>query len=121
MYDIAEIVGAYFRMWNEPDPARRAEHIALAWAEDGCYLDPLFEAEGHAALSELVEGVHARFPGHQFVRASRIDAHHDQVRFAWELEAADGTLAAAGIDVCQLAPDGRLQRVAGFFEELAAA
>jgi hypothetical protein len=46
--------------------------------------------------------------------------HHDLVRFAWELEAPDGTVAVAGVDVGELAPDGRLRRIAGFFEEAAA-
>ena len=114
---ISRTVDAYFEMWNEPDQGRRAERIAEAWAEDCRYADPLFEANGHAELSAMVAGVHAQFPGHQFIRASRIDAHHDQVRFAWELADADGRIAAAGIDVGELAPDGRLRRVAGFFEE----
>jgi hypothetical protein len=116
---ITRTVDAYFAMWNEPDKARRAERIAEAWAEDCRYADPLFEAKGYTGLSAMVAGVHARFPGHRFSRAGRIDAHHDQVRFAWELADAEGKIAAAGIDVGELAPDGRLRRIAGFFEDAA--
>jgi hypothetical protein len=121
MQDVTKTVDTYFAMWNEADPARRAGHIARAWAENARYVDPLLEAEGYAALGDMVAVVHEQLSGHLFSRVSRIDMHHDQVRFAWELEAPDGTLTAAGIDVGELAPDGRLRRIAGFFEESAAA
>jgi SnoaL-like domain len=120
MDDIANTVDTYLAMWNETDPARRAEHIRQAWAEDGRYVDPLLEAEGHAALADMVDGVHAQFPGHRFRRTSGIDTHHDQVRFAWELAAPDGAVTVAGVDLGVLAPDGRFRAIAGFFGELPA-
>jgi hypothetical protein len=116
---VDEIVETYFAMWNEPDAARRGEQIARAWSPDGRYLDPALEAEGYAALGEMVAAVHERFPGHRFRRVSGVDAHHGELRFAWELAAPDGAVAVAGLDVGTLAPDGRLQRVTGFFGELA--
>lgn len=118
MTDITETVDAYLAMWNEPDRDRRAGHIARAWTADARYADPLLEADGHDALSVMVDGVHARFPGHRFRRASGIDRHHDVARFGWELVAPDGTVAVAGIDVADLDTTGRLRRVAGFFGEL---
>ena len=118
MSDVSTTVDTYLAMWNEADPARRAEHIARAWTGDGSYVDPALEAEGHAALGDMVAGVQARFPGHRFRRISGIDLHHDQLRFAWELAAPDGAVVVAGIDVGALAPDGRLRRITGFFGEL---
>jgi hypothetical protein len=118
MSDPATTVDTYLAMWNETDTARRAEHIGSAWAPGGRYVDPVLEAEGHAALSEMVAGVQAQFPGHRFRRVSGIDAHHDQVRFAWELAGPDGAVTVAGIDIGTVAPDGRLYSIAGFFGEL---
>lgn len=118
MSDVSTTVDTYLAMWNETDPARRAEHIARAWTGDGRYVDPALEAEGHPALGEMVAGVQARFPGHRFRRISGVDVHHDQLRFAWELAAPDGAVVVAGIDVGALAPDGRLHRITGFFGEL---
>jgi hypothetical protein len=80
----------------------------------------MLEAEGHTVLNDMVAGVHTRFPGHRFRRISGIDSHHDQVRFAWELAGPDGRIAVAGIDVGELAPDGRLRSITGFFGELPA-
>jgi hypothetical protein len=66
----------------------------------------------------MVDAVQAQYPGHRFGRVSGIDAHHDQLRFAWQLVDPDGAVAAAGIDVGTVAPDGRLQRIVGFFGPL---
>lgn len=118
MSDITPTIDAYFAMWNETDAERRAGHIARAWTPEGRYLDPALEADGYDALSQMVAAVHERFPGHAFRRLSAIDTHHDQARFAWELAAADGTVAVAGIDTAELAEDGRLRRITGFFGEL---
>jgi len=74
-------------------------------------------AEGHEALGQMVAGVQAKVPGHRFRRRSGVDAHHDQLRFAWDLVSPDGAVVVAGIDVGALAADGRLERVTGFFGE----
>jgi hypothetical protein len=118
--DVTTTVDTYFAMWNETDPAARARLIELAWVSDGRYVDPLLEAEGHATLSDMVAGVHAQFPGHRFRRISGVENHHDQVRFAWELAAPDGTVTVAGLDVGELAGDGRLRRITGFFGDVPA-
>jgi len=118
MSDVTTMVDTYLAMWNEPDPARRAQHIEHAWTRDGEYVDPIQEARGYTALSDMVAGVHARFPDHRFRRVSGVDVHHDQLRFGWELAAPNGSVVVAGIDVGGLAPDGRLRRITGFFGEL---
>lgn len=105
-------------MWNETDPALRAKHIETAWTNDGRYVDPLLEAEGHAALSGIVAAVHERFPAHRFRRVSGVDVHHGEFRFAWEIVAPDGAVVLTGIDVGGLAADGRLGHITGFFGEI---
>ena len=116
--DVATLVDTYIDMWNETDAARRAELIGAAWTDGGAYTDPLLEATGAAAISEMVDGVHAQLPGHRFTRTSGLDSHHDHHRFAWELAAADGTVAVEGIDVAEIGPDGRFVRITGFFGAL---
>jgi hypothetical protein len=54
-------------------------------------------------------------------RTSGIDRFGDQLRFAWELHGADGTLLVAGLDVGEVASDGRLRRITGFWGDLPAA
>jgi hypothetical protein len=121
MSDVVTTVDAYLEMWNETDPVRRAELIDRAWTREGRYVDPLFDAAGHRELHNMVERVHEQFPGHRFRRTSGVDAHHDQVRFTWELATPDGAVTAAGVDVGAVADDGRLRSIVGFFGEPAAA
>jgi hypothetical protein len=94
--------------------------VQRAWADDGRWVDPPFEGQGHAEISRMVDGVHAQYPGARFRRVSAIDAHHDAVRYGWELVGPDGGVIVAGTDVGQLAADGRLKRISGFFGGLPA-
>ena len=48
-----------------------------------------------------------------------VDSHHEFLRFGWELVGPDGAVALAGLDVAEVADDGRLRRVTGFFGPLA--
>ena len=112
---IDELVDGYLAAWNETDAARRAALIARVWAEDGHLIDPPLASEGHTAIGAHHAALQAQFPGHRFRRASGIDAHHQHFRFAWELVGPEGAPALAGLDVGELAPDGRLRRVTGFF------
>ena len=121
MTDITETVDTYLAMWNEDDPSRRAELIEKAWVPDARYVDPVQEADGYDALSNMVDAIHAHYPGQQFRRTTAVDTHHDEVRFGWELGVPGGDVTVAGIDVGILATDGRLQRITGFFGDLAAA
>jgi hypothetical protein len=119
--DVTTTVDTYLAAWTEPDAARRATLIERAWSIDGRLVDPPFAAEGHAAISDMAATLQTQFPDHRFRRASAVDTHHDQFRFGWELVGPDGAIVLAGIDVGEVAPDGRLRRIAGFFGDLPAA
>ena len=113
--DHTATVDSYFEMWNEPDPERRAEHIRRAWTDDGSYADPLIQAAGHPGLGDMVAAAHAQYLGYRFSRLSGIDAHNGYLRFDWQLAGPDGEVAVAGVDIGELADDGRLRRITGFF------
>ncbi|HEY8544993.1 MAG TPA: nuclear transport factor 2 family protein [Acidimicrobiales bacterium] len=118
---ITAVVDAYLASLDEPDATKRAELVAQAWAPDGRYTDPLQELNGHAELASMQAVVQEHYAGASFRRTSGIDAHHDSVRFAWDLTYPDGTLVIAGIDVGRLGPDGKLTSITGFFGDLPAA
>jgi hypothetical protein len=113
--DVTTTVDTYLAMWNEPDRATRLALIERAWTTEGRYVDPLQEAQGHDALSAMVDAIQEQFPGQRFRRQSGVDSHHDQVRFAWDLAAPDGAVTVAGVDVGVVAEDGRLVSITGFF------
>ena len=113
--DVTTTIDTYLAMWNEPDRATRLALIERAWTTEGRYVDPLQEAQGHDALSAMVDAIQEQFPGQRFRRQSGVDSHHDQVRFAWDLAAPDGAVTVAGVDVGVVADDGRLVSITGFF------
>jgi hypothetical protein len=114
------LVEAYFDMWRTTDRTERTALVVRSFTEDGRHVDQHADATGHAELAEMIAGVHAGFPGFQMARTSGIDRFGDQLRFAWELNGADGTLIVAGLDVAEVAADGRLRRVTGFWGDLPA-
>src|SRR5436190_22083940 len=116
--DTGALVDTYCDMWRTTDPAEREALVAQAFTEDGRHVDQHADATGHAGLADMIGGVHAGFPGFQMARTSGIDRFGDQLRFAWELNGADGTPIVAGLDVAEVAPDGRLQRVTGFWGDI---
>jgi len=115
---ISTTIDTLFAMWNEEDPDRRAKLVAAVWADDGRLVDPPLDGTGHAGISDMVAAVQSQFPGHRFRRTTAIDAHHDTLRYGWELVGPDGTVVAVGLDVGQVAGDGRLRRVNGFLGPL---
>ena len=121
MSDLTATVDTYLAAWNETDRTRRAELVEQVWAPDGTLTDPPLAASGHAGISDMHAALQGQFPGHRFRRASAVDAHHDRFRVGWELVGPDGAVALAGTDVGQLAEDGRLHSITGFFGDLPAA
>lgn len=118
MTDVTATVDGYLSAYNEPDRARREALIGQVWADDGRLIDPPLAGEGHSGISDMADAMHAHYAGHRFRRVSGIDIHHDQLRFAWELIGPDGQAKLSGLDVGELAEDGRLRRIVGFFGDL---
>ena len=111
----ADIVADYGAAWNETDAAKRRALLERCWSDDGLYCDPLLDIRGREALSDAIAGMHAQQPGATIVLTSGIDQHHNQVRFAWDFVGADGKVSISGIDAGELAPDGRITRIVGFW------
>jgi hypothetical protein len=108
----------YLAMWNEPDAAARAEQVYAIVTHDARLVDPLLDATGPDRIAVAISELRDQMPGHSLTRTTAVDAHHDQARFGWTVNAPDGSVAVAGIDVVTFAPDGRIQSAVGFFGEL---
>jgi hypothetical protein len=57
-------------------------------------------------------------PGARIIMTSDTDSHHHYVRFGWKLVGLEGETLVEGIDFGELGPDGRLQKIVGFFGPL---
>jgi hypothetical protein len=113
--DVNELVATYGAAWNEPDDAQRRHLLEQAWADDGVYQDPMGRAEGRDALVAHIAGFRATMPGHTIEPASGVDAYGAVLRFAWVMRDDKRDVALEGVDFGQIAPDGRLAAITGFF------
>ena len=115
-----QVIEAYAAAWCEPDEGARRRLLERVWADDGTYTDPLSHVAGREALVQHIGAFHQQAPGARIVRASGIDAHHGLLRFGWTVFGATAPPLAGleGIDFGELAPDGRLGRIVGFFGPL---
>ena len=104
----------YLDAWNAAPGERRAL-VEAVFSPDAYYCDGASEVAGHDGITAMMDGIAERFPGSSFTRASAVDTHHSQARFAWTLTAADGSTIIDGIDAMRLAPDGRITVTLGFF------
>jgi hypothetical protein len=113
--DLDEIVKMYCAAWNEPDAQHRRELLEKAWASNGTYTDPQSHVEGREALIEHIGRFLKNSPGARIIQSSRTDFHHGMFRFAWKFIGGDGKTVMEGMDFGALGPDGKLQRIVGFF------
>jgi hypothetical protein len=113
-----DLAARYIAVWNTTDPASRRRAVDDLWVADGRYVDPLVDAHGRDAIDATIGAVQSQFPGLVFRLTGRVDGHHDQVRFAWELGPTDGEAPVAGFDVAIVDADGRLSEVRGFLDRV---
>jgi hypothetical protein len=115
MRNVEEVVALYGSAWNQPDAAARRRALESAWADGAVYSDPTAHVEGREALVAHIGGFQAQMPGARLELTSGVDQHHGAIRFTWTLKASDGSVVTEGIDFGELADDGRLRRITGFF------
>jgi hypothetical protein len=116
--DVQQVVAAYGAAWNEPDEPTRRRLLEQSWADDGCYEDPTGRAEGRDALVGHIGGFHQQMAGSRIELTSGVDLRGRVLRFAWRMLDPQGGVVLDGIDFGELAPDGRLARIEGFFGPL---
>lgn len=115
---IEQTVATYAAAWDEPDRNRRRAMLEASVTADAVYVDPTVELRGIAALVDHIDAVQRRFPGTHLELTTAVDQHHGLGRFGWRRVLADGTARPDSIDIVELAEDGRLKRIIGFFGPL---
>ena len=112
------LIDDYFEMWRATDADTRRDLVERCFVADGRHVDPHADVTGHDDVAAMLAGVHEAYAGFAIERTSGIDRHGDQVRYSWRLDTADGATLVAGIDVVELAADGRMAKVIGFWGDL---
>jgi hypothetical protein len=111
----AAAVAGHCAAWNTTDRAKRDILLKRVFARDGVYSDPTpTYVTGRAALSKEIASFQRQYPGARF-RCSAPQIHHNAMRVSWLLRDRDGKVVTDGMDFYELAPDGLIRRVTGFF------
>ncbi|HET9104568.1 MAG TPA: nuclear transport factor 2 family protein [Solirubrobacteraceae bacterium] len=118
MFDAVRITEQYLAVWNETDPAQRRRRLEEGWSDQALYVDPMVSASGREQIDQMIATVQAQFPGFAFHLAGAVDAHHQQLRFGWELGPGAGPAPVAGFDVVVCDADGRIEQVRGFLDRV---
>ena len=101
----------FVALWNEADPAARAERIAAHWAPQAQHRVGQRHVRGAAELHDRVSAAHeknVREGRHRFVCQPGVQALDAMVLVPWAMVAADGRVAATGLDVLQCDEYGRI-------------
>lgn len=134
--DLQELTDRYAAVWNEPDADRRRTGIRELWAEGAThvlqppqdmreaaeqlgFISVALEARGYAALEFRVTRAYQDFvaPGTFTFRSRRnADRLHDIVKFNWEMVSQNGDVAAVGLEILVLDPDGHIRTDYQFIE-----
>ncbi|MES1181875.1 MAG: nuclear transport factor 2 family protein [Flavobacterium sp.] len=107
----------YEKAWKEPDEAKRASYLEQVWAKDGVMKDPSATVVGRDALSKHIGKFLHDFPDTQAGRVSKIDSYGNVFRFAWKMIFTNGT-TLEGVDIGEMASDGRIRSITGFWQPL---
>jgi SnoaL-like domain len=114
------LVEQYIAAWNERDARKRRSLIDQIFTEKSTYTDPNDSVVGRDAIERLVVALQAKFPEFRFTISGPINAHHQQVLFAWKLGSPGAASpAATGVDMALL-EDGRISQLHGFVDQAAA-
>jgi len=109
-------ITAYGEAWLAVDADERRALLEVAWAPDAVYCDPLDRLEGREALGRHIGATQTALAGGRIAVTSTPVRHHDSAFFRWTMTDASGATALTGFDVVQLADDGRIARLTGFFD-----
>jgi hypothetical protein len=117
-----EALLAYAEAWNTPDATKRRELLDIGLSDDCSYTDPAYEVRGKEELADHIgrslsgEAYDGLGAGARIPLSSGLDQHHGMFRFTWVLiEPQEQQILLEGMDFVELAADGRLQRITGFF------
>jgi hypothetical protein len=111
----AKAVVGHCAAWNTADRTERNRLLQQVLAPDAVYSDPTpTYAAGPAAVSDAIAAFQRQNPGARF-RCSAPQAHHNALRVSWLLLRPDGKVQTPGMDFYELAKDGRIHRITGFF------
>jgi len=107
-------VDAFFRAWGDPDAAKRRELLASCAAPEVSFRDAYSATDGLEDLLANLEAIQVFMPGVTLSRAGDVRVSHGSALAEWNA-ARGAEPVGKGTNVFELAPDGRISSVTGFW------
>ena len=116
-HDLAAVVRRYDEVWAERDVARRRRILDEIWTDDTVYLDPDVPEGlvGPAALVDFIEKSFEQYPDLAITAISEVAVVGDRASYRWRATSDNGP-AIEGTDFIEFDPNGRIQRLTGFYD-----
>jgi hypothetical protein len=116
---VVKQIDDYFAAWNEPQPEQQRALLERSVTADVELVHPSWgRSQGIAALVAAIGKYRSALPDTAIVLTSGLDGHNDLVRYGWDIVDQHGHRVMDGIDVVELASDGRLKRILLFHGQL---
>lgn len=112
---VAAVADRWFAAWNEADAAMRERAFAELVTDDVAFQDAYSCTRGRNDLVAHVAGARVHMAGITLRRTAEPRQCQGTALVEWRATKADGSVLSKGTSVLELAPDGRLARVVGFW------
>jgi uncharacterized protein YndB with AHSA1/START domain len=113
--EVASVVDRYFALWAEPDAGPRREALAAVATEAVLFRDAYGSTRVRDDLDAHIAAVQHHMPGVRLRREGAVRQCQGTAIADWTAVGAGGEARGRGSNVFDLAPDGRIARVVGFW------
>ena len=113
--DVAGAIDRYLALWSEPDPAARRAALAALVTDEVIFRDAFGCTRGRDELDLHIAAAQMHMPDMRLGREGDARQCQGMAIADWAAVASDGAPRAHGTNVFELAPDGRIARVVGFW------
>jgi len=108
-------VDAFLAAWTEKDEGRRRAALAAVATDDVTFADAFSCTAGIDDLVAHLSAAQMHMPGVVLSRAGDVRQCQGTAVVDWVAQGPDGAARGKGTNVFELAPDGRVRRVVGFW------
>jgi hypothetical protein len=116
MIPLDDALRVYVQAWNETNDQTRLELLETVLESDAVLFDPMGVLNGPAGVNGFIGKVRAQIGTAQLVYTStpQRHPHGPWVRYAWAIVTTPGQTIMEGMDLIELADDGRSRRIVSF-------